>query len=271
MKKILFGIIAVIILLGMLTSCAFSSDIGSDDNSISVLPDDSTEIEDLYADIDEAHVTEYSAKEIHSTYSVMCDKLNESISMSVNSDIERLQNTTHLTPSKTSHIQLAEKLYDKEQHMQENSNINPELDIIPQFFTLKDFAEKKFDEFCNNYAIIGGKTLARVKINDSLHELELSVRKNNTYFFFSAYFLNDKGKKHFIFQEGDLLFIEYHVFTYSVKDGQINFPINYTYGWKPYNVDKDDNDITESSDAGNAYYYTITNQDDYEFFDINVA
>ena len=78
MKKIIFGIVAVIMTLGMLVSCNFTSDIGSEDNSISVLPDDSTELEDLYANIDEAHITEYSAKEIHSTYSVMCDKLNES-------------------------------------------------------------------------------------------------------------------------------------------------------------------------------------------------
>ena len=77
-EKIIFGIVAVIMTLGMLVSCNFTSDIGSEDNSISVLPDDSTELEDLYADIDEAHITEYSAKEIHSTYSVMCDKLNES-------------------------------------------------------------------------------------------------------------------------------------------------------------------------------------------------
>ena len=270
MKKILFGIIAVIMTLGMLTSCAFSSDIGSDDNSISVLPNDSTEFEDLYADIDEAHVTEYSAKEIQSTYLVMCDKLNKSTSTYNNFDIERLQNATPLTSKKVAYIQTA-NLHYKEQQTPAISEMNPERDIIPQFFTLKNYVEKKFDEFCNNYAIIGGKTLARVKINDSLHELELSVRKNNTYFFFSAYFLNEKGQKHFIFQEGDFLFIEYHVFTYSVKDGQINFPINYTYGWKPYNVDKEHNDITETLDTGNTYYYTITSSDDYELFDINIA
>ena len=36
MNKIIFGIVAVIMILGMLVSCNFTSDIGSEDNSMSV-------------------------------------------------------------------------------------------------------------------------------------------------------------------------------------------------------------------------------------------
>ena len=137
MKKIIFGIVAVIMTLGMLVSCNFTSDIGSEDNSISVLPDDSTELEDLYADIDEAHITEYSAKEIHSTYSVMCDKLNES-----------------KMPAKNSYNSFSKGITLLAAEDEEENPFNPAdfisdipSDIVEYFYILKDYAEKGFEKF----------------------------------------------------------------------------------------------------------------------------
>lgn len=248
MKKIIFGIVAVIMALGMLISCDFTSDIdsnpNSNDNYISVLPDDSTELEDLYADIDEAHVTEYSAKEIHSTYSIMCDKLNESTKHAENS---------YNNLSKGIALFAAEDT--------EDNNFNPAdfksdvpADIVKYFYILKDYAEKGFEKFCNNYAVIGKDTLVRIRINNTLQELELSVRVGNTYIFYSNYYINEKAQKHIEYEEGDYLYVEYHMFTYTAADNKVSFPITYKRNWQ-----------------GNRQDYIINNEDDFELLDITEA
>lgn len=243
MKKIIFGIVAVIITLGMLVSCNFTSDIGSEDNSVSVLPDDSTELEDLYADIDEAHITEYSAKEIHSTYSVMCDKLNES-----------------KMPAKNSYNSFSKGITLLAAEDEEENPFNPAdfisdipSDIVDYFYILKDYAEKGFEKFCNNYAIIGKDTLVRIRINNTLQELELSVRVGNTYIFYSNYYMNEKAQQHIKYEEGDYLCVEYHMFTYTVADNKVSFPINYKRSGHGYILNNADDfellDITEAYDT----------------------
>lgn len=243
MKKIIFGIVAVIMILGMLVSCNFTSDIGSEDNSISVLPDDSTELEDLYANIDEAHITEYSAKEIHSTYSVMCDKLNES-----------------KMPAKNSYNSFSKGITLLAAEDEEENPFNPAdfisdipSDIVEYFYILKDYAEKGFEKFCNNYAVIGKDTLVRIRINNTLQELELSVRVGNTYIFYSNYYINEKAQKHIEYEEGDYLFVEYHMFTYTAADNKVSFPINYKRDGHGYILNNADDfellDITEAYDT----------------------
>ena len=244
MKKIIFGIVAVIMTLGMLVSCNVTSDIGSEDNSISVLPDDSTELEDLYANIDEAHITEYSAKEIHSTYSVMCDKLNES-----------------KMPAKNSYNSFSKGITLLAAEDEEENPFNPAdfisdipSDIVEYFYILKDYAEKGFEKFCNNYAVIGKDTLVRIRINNTLQELELSVRVGNTYIFYSNYYINEKAQKHIEYEEGDYLFVEYHMFTYTAADNKVSFPITYKRSWQGCYQD-----------------YIINNADDFELLDISEA
>ena len=86
----------------------------------------------MYANIDEAHITEYSAKEIHSTYSVMCDKLNES-----------------KMPAKNSYNSFSKGITLLAAEDEEENPFNPAdfisdipSDIVEYFYILKDYAEK---------------------------------------------------------------------------------------------------------------------------------
>ena len=266
MKKAIFSIISAITALSIFTSCSPSADVNvsndsssrnnsssssnSNDESISI--DDATNLEDLYSNIEEAYVKSYSANEIKSTYAAMCNKLNESATSAENSHNDTRQSIALFASDETN---------DKEDDDKGDKTFNPAdfpidvpTDIVQYFYILKDYTENDFEKFCNDYAAIGENTLARVRINDSLQELELSVRIGNTYVFYSNYYVNDKAQKHIRYEEGDYLYVEYHKFTYTVTDNKVSLPITYERNWQ-----------------GNSQNYFVNGEDDFELLDITEA
>lgn len=245
MKKIISLMLIAVLSLGVLASCNAKPGNAPDGTD---KPDDPTPAyDDLYDNLEEAPVSEYDPEEIKATYSVMCDKLGNS-THTQESGLQKIA----LFSSEDEGSESDKKSFDPADYITDV----PE-DIVNHFYILKEFVQKGFKQFCNEYAILGKDTLIRIRINDALQELELSIRLGNAYIFYSNYYLNDKAQKHLEYREGDTLCVEYHKFTYSKENGKVAFPVTYDkfslVGRQKYTLGGEDDlenlDITEAYDT----------------------
>ena len=226
-----------LIIVAALAFCTFASCNSKSENTTP----DADLTEDLYSEIEEAPVSEYTPEEIKSIYSVMCDKLGGATSSYGDTSEKAVLLASDDLDSKSD-----DKIFDPADYV---TTVPSE--IVSRFYILKEFAEHGFEQFCNAYAILGKDTLIRIRINDTLQELELSVKTGNTYLFYANYYLNDKGQKHLEYREGDTLCVEYHNITYTVQNNKVAFPITYfRFG------------------LIGSQHYTLNNQDDLEELDI---
>lgn len=232
-----------LIIVAALAFCTFASCNSKSENTTP----EADLTEDLYSEIEEAPVSEYTPEEIKATYSVMCDKLGGATSSYGGTSEKAVLLASDDLDSKSDG-----KIFDPADYV---TTVPSE--IVSRFYILKEFAEHGFEQFCNAYAILGKDTLIRIRINDTLQELELSVKTGNTYLFYANYYLNDKGQKHLEYREGDILCVEYHNITYTVRNNKVAFPITYfkfgLVGWQNYTLKNQDDlenlDITELYDT----------------------
>lgn len=238
MKKIASLIMVAFLVFGIFAACNSKPDspiIGTG------------EFEDLYSGIEEAPVSEYTPEEIKATYTVMCDKLENTTSAQSGTSEKVALFSSHDLDSETD-----DNIFNPADY-----HTTVPAEIAERFYILKEFAEAGFEKFCNQYAILGKDTLIRIRINNDLQELELSLKTENTYIFYSNYYLNDKGQKHLEYLEGDTLCVEYHNITYAVENNKATFPITYfrsaLVGTQGYTLntqaDIEEMEITELYDA----------------------
>ena len=245
MKKVISLMLIAVLSLGILASC--NAKPGNTPGDTDKPEDPTPAYDDLYDNLEEAPVSEYDPEKIEATYSVMCDKLGGATDTQ-ESGLQKIA----LFSSEDEGSESDKKSFDPADYITDV----PE-DIVNHFYVLKEFVQKGFEQFCNEYAILGKDTLIRIRINDALQELELSVKTENTYLFYANYYLNDKGQKHLEYQEGDTLCVEYHNITYTVQNDKVAFPITYfrfgLVGWQNYTLnnqdDLEDLDMTEAYDT----------------------
>lgn len=200
---------------------------------------DEEEVVDLYEDIDEYEIKTYSSEEIKESYTTMIDYAEKQYNVS------------------------AEYSNLNKKSKKNMMRLNPD-EILNYFYCLKDKINAGFADFCNEYAPIGIDTFVRIRLNDAIQELELSVKKGNSYYFFSNFYMDDAGHKYMEAKEDRHLTIELNHFEYTVENEKITYPIAVNHYFGMWNDEIQNMGVSTD-------YVEINSSDDLENLDINQA
>lgn len=238
MKRIIY-LLCLILSFIVIIGCTPTNPNPSDNPKEPTKDPDEEEVVDLYEDIDEYEIKTYSSEEIKESYTTMIDYAEKQYNVSVEHNNLNKKNRKNMM------------------------RLNPD-EILDYFYCLKDKINTEFANFCNEYAPIGIDTFVRIRLNDAIQELELSVKKGNSYYFFSNFYMDDTGHKYMEAKEDRHLTIELNHFEYQVENEKITYPIAVNHYFAMWN------DETQSMGVGTDHN-ELNSVDDLENLDINQA